>query len=72
MAKEEKKGFFTRVSRFFKDMVGELKKVTWPSKKQVFNNTGIVIAFMALTAVVISLFDLGFTKVLEIIFGSSF
>lgn len=58
--------------RFFKDVYGELKKVVWPSKKQVVNNTGIVLAFMAVLAVVTSIFDFGLGALLKLIFGSSF
>ena len=39
MAKNKK----NRLVGFFKDIKGELKKVTWPSFKQVRNNTLIVI-----------------------------
>lgn len=45
MADEKKPGFFKRIAsgikRFFKDTKSELKKVVWPSKKTVLNNTGI-------------------------------
>ena len=43
MADEKKPGFFKRIAsgikRFFKDTKSELKKVVWPSKKTVLNNT---------------------------------
>lgn len=32
-----------KVVKFFKDLVSETKKVVWPSKKQVLNNTGVVL-----------------------------
>ena len=54
---EKKIGFFGRIARFFRDSKGELKKVVWPSKKQVVNNTAIVIAFVLIAAVIIGAFD---------------
>lgn len=70
MANEAKAKF--SISRFFKDMVGELKKVVWPSKKQVRNNTAIVIAFIVVVAIVIAGFDFGLSALLKLLFGSAF
>ena len=55
--KEVKTGFFTRVVEFckampkrvagaFKNMVAELKKVAWPSKKDLINYSIVVIGFV--------------------------
>ncbi len=44
---DKKPGFFDRISRFFRELKSESKKVVWPSKKQVINNTSIVLAVMA-------------------------
>ena len=38
-------------------MRGELKKVVWPDKKQVLNNTGIVILVLIISAAIICGFD---------------
>ena len=46
-----------KIVRFFKEIKSELKKVTWPTKKQVLNNTLIVIAVVVIIGVVIALFD---------------
>ena len=32
------KRFFGRIGKFFRDTVSEMKKVVWPSKKQIINN----------------------------------
>lgn len=66
----KKPGFFARISRSVKDMAGEMKKVVWPSKKQTLNNSGIVIVFMVVMAIVVALLDLGMGKVLQLLFGS--
>ena len=63
MADEKKPGFFKRIAsgikRFFKDTKSELKKVVWPSKKTVLNNTGIVVV-LVLSSVSIGIIDFVF------------
>lgn len=46
-------------ARFFKDIMSELKKVTWPTWKTLIKYTGAVIAFIIVMAVIIGLFDWG-------------
>ncbi len=61
MADEKKVGFFKRfaskISRFFKDLKGEMKKIVWPGKKQIINNTGVVIAVVVAASIVVGGFD---------------
>ena len=53
--KKEKKP--NRLLRWFKDLKGELKKVTWPSAKDVVKNVGIVILCVILVGIFIWVFD---------------
>ena len=46
-----------RVLRWLKDLKGELKKVTWPSAKDVVKNVGIVIVCVLVVGVCIWVFD---------------
>ena len=55
--KPEKKSFFARIGKFFRDQKAEVKKIVWPSKKQVINNTIIVIVAVAIFAVITGGFD---------------
>ena len=48
--------------RFFKDVKAELKKVIWPTPKQLFNNTVAVIAIVIIVGVIVFLLDLCFEK----------
>ena len=48
------------VGRFVRDVKGEVKKVTWPSRKQIVNNTVVVIIVMVLAAVVVGVIDSAF------------
>ena len=56
--KEKKKG--NKIVRFFKEVKSELKKVVWPTKKQIINNTLIVFAAVAVIGVFIWVLDLIF------------
>ena len=49
--------FFKGVGRFFMNMKHELKKVSWPSKKELINYSVIVFAFMLVMTVIIGVFD---------------
>ena len=58
-AKNKKSG--NRLIKYFKEVKSEMKKVVWPSKKQVIKNTLIVIAAVVLIGVVIWALDLLFS-----------
>lgn len=61
MASEEKKtGFFKRIVSYFREMKSELKKVVWPTFKQVRNNTGVVITALILVGALIAVLDFFF------------
>ena len=42
-----------RVAKYFREMRSELKKVVWPTPKQIVNNTIVALVIMAASAVVI-------------------
>ncbi len=45
---------------FMKDFKAELKKVIWPSPKQLFNNTAAVIVIVLIVTLIVLVLDLGF------------
>ena len=51
-----------RVKQFFKEVLGELKKLSWPSKMDLVSYTLAVIGFIAVLAVVIYVLDLAFSE----------
>lgn len=53
----KKAGKTSGVSKYVKEVKAELKKVTWPTLKQVRNNTLIVIAAIILMSAFIAVFD---------------
>ena len=48
-----------RISKPFKNMYYELKKVTWPSKHKLITYSVIVLVFMLFMGIVIGLLDTG-------------
>lgn len=59
--KQEKENFFrrtaNRLSKWFREMKAELKKVVWPTKKQVLQNTLVVLVSVVIVGVFIWIFD---------------
>ena len=62
MAKSEKK---EKNKRFFKDFKAELKKVVWPTSKQIVNNTTAVITIVLITAIIVFVLDFTFNALNE-------
>ena len=56
-----------RVVRWFKDLKGELKKVTWPTKKDMINYSVVVLVFIVIMGVIIGVIDLGAGKLVELL-----
>lgn len=56
--KEDKKlNIFQKIGKWFREMKSELKKVVWPTKKQLVNNTLIALGMIVVCAIVIWGFD---------------
>ena len=79
MANENAKpNFFVKVGSFFKNlglgvansfkmMFHELKKVTWPSRRELVNYSLVVIGFMVAMGVIIGLIDAGASALVQLI-----
>jgi len=61
MAGETKKN--KEKKHFFKDFKAELKKVIWPTPKQIVNNTTAVITIVVVTAIIVFILDLAFEAI---------
>ena len=55
-AKRKIKGS-NRIAKWFREMRSELKKVVWPTPKQILNNTLVSLSVMAVSAVAIWAID---------------
>ena len=51
--------FFKGIGKSFKNMYHELKKVTWPTKKELLNYSVVVFVFLIVMGVIIGVIDTG-------------
>jgi len=57
-----------KLAKWFKDLKIEFKKVVWPTKKTVVNNTSVVISVIVASAILIGLLDTGFLEIMKTIY----
>ena len=55
--------------RFLREVVAELRKVIWPTRKQLVTYTAVVLVFVSIMVTYVALLDLGFGKVMFYVFG---
>lgn len=65
----KKDGIFRRILKSVKATKSEFKKVVWPTKKQLINNTLIVIAALIIVGLVIFGLDSLFISLSKIVLG---
>ncbi|MBE3591271.1 MAG: preprotein translocase subunit SecE [Firmicutes bacterium] len=51
------KGSFARAAKFFREVLAEMRKIVWPTRRETAIYTGVVIGTVALVAVSIWIFD---------------
>ncbi len=61
--KKQKKSLWRRI----KDVVSELKKVTWPTRKDLISYSLAVLAFIVVLAVVTGVIDMGLGALLNLV-----
>ena len=61
--KDGSKSLWKRFKKFFSDIKAELKRVTWPDKKRLKSNTGIVLVIVVISLVMIFIFDTAITSI---------
>ena len=58
---------FKKIIQFLKEVKFELKKVTWPNRKEVINSTIVVIIATAIITIFLYLVDVGLSRLVGII-----
>jgi len=66
---EQKAKFGQHVGRFFKEIRLEMKKVIWPTRQQLLNNTLTVFVACLLIGAVVWLADAGLGIIFRAVFG---
>ena len=67
--KDKKPGLFARIKKYFGSVRSEMKRVTWPNKKELLNYSVVVCASLVVVGVVIALLDAGFGEALALFAG---
>ena len=62
-------GRFERMRVFLSEVRNELKRVTWPSQKEVYATTVVVIAFSVFLGLYLFILDIGIDRVVTWIFN---
>jgi len=65
--KSGEQNFFYRSIEFFREVKIELKKVTWPTRKQTTGTTIVVIIFVFVVAAFLGIFDYSLSKLVQVV-----
>jgi preprotein translocase subunit SecE len=62
-----KDNFITRSLQFLREVKMELKKVTWPSRKQTIGSTVVVLVLVTIIAFFLGAVDIGLSSLVKVI-----
>ena len=60
-----------RIQKWWRETLGELHKVTWPTRKEALRLTWIVLIVMVVMGATLGILDFGFTKLIALIVGKA-
>ncbi|CAA0130092.1 Protein translocase subunit SecE [Mycolicibacterium vanbaalenii] len=60
---------FAFVLNYLQEVIGELRKVIWPNRKQMVTYTTVVLLFLAFMVALIGFTDLGLARLVMMVFG---
>jgi preprotein translocase subunit SecE len=66
MKMEKIKEFWKTTKQFFREVRAELKKVTWPSRKETIASTSVVLITVIMVAFFLGIVDLGLSRLVRI------
>ena len=60
---------FARLALFLRQVVGELRKVVTPTRRELLSYTGVVLVFVIIVMAIVSGLDFGFSALVNFLFG---
>ena len=60
----------TKAIQFLSEVKSEVKKVTWPTKKEAMGGTAVVLVVVFIMALFLGLVDLVLSKIIGVIFSA--
>lgn len=67
MANEKKQNIIDRIKRFWRETVGELRKVTWPTREEAWGLTKVVLVVTVIMSVILGFMDFVFQKLIGLL-----
>ena len=67
--KPKQASIFARLMRFIREVRAELRKVIWPTRKELVTYTAVVIVFVSVMTALVAGLDIAFAKVVVWVFG---
>ena len=61
--------FWGKTTQFLREVKIELKKVTWPSRKETLASTGVVIIIVFIISAFLGLVDMGLSSLIRFVLG---
>ena len=58
-----------RIGRFIREVISEMRKVLWPSRRELVTYTIVVIIFVVVMVAMVAGLDVGFAKLVLRVFG---
>jgi preprotein translocase subunit SecE len=55
------------IVRYYRETVGEMRKVVWPTREEALRLTGVVLLVITLTAIVLGAFDWLFAQLFRVL-----
>jgi len=68
---QQKPNLLTRTKNFFNEVLVELKKSAWPTRKELIDSTMIVIVTMVILGVFVAFADFVFVKIIGMLTKSA-
>ena len=62
-------GPLRRLGLFYRQVVAELRKVIWPTRRELITYTTVALVFVSAMVAIIAALDIGFAKLVLQIFG---
>ena len=68
-AVKDRPGHLARLGTFYRKVIAELRKVIWPTRRELITYTWVVIAFVTVMALFVAALDLVFGRAALAVFG---
>jgi preprotein translocase subunit SecE len=68
---DEKPNIFERIARFIREVVAEMRKVNWPSRKELLTYTSVVLVFVIVMMSIVGVLDYAFAWAVGHVFAGN-